>query len=752
MLSLLFLSLAPASALAASSYTPVPEACPSSPLVRSADGMSDSEATWITGRKAVADAALETWLATALPTVDTSSLPTLALSISGGGFRSLLTGAGVIQALDGRDSSLSTAGLYQALTYHAGLSGGAWLLSAIAAENWPTISSLRDDVWETQLAGGILNSSSATTVNDYVEIASDIMSKANAGFPVSLTDPWGRMLSYQVMLESDGAVDVTMSDIASLSNFTSYNAPFPIITASKITYSNGECAPQTDEAIYEFNPYEFGSWSDDISAFVQSEYLGSNISAGSASECVTGFDKIDWVLGSSSMLLNEYICNTSLGFDITSMFPSSIVAVVEEYTPDPDYGYALVPNPFKGYNSTTATETSSVSDLDDLYIVDGGESSRNVPILPLLEPTRNVSVLIINDNSADTDEAFPNGMSLVLAYEESQTGRLAGRFPAVPAAGEFSTARAQFFGCDDADAVTVIYLPNSDWTYASNTTTLQLTYTADETDSMISNGNQIAAQGGDEYWGACLACGIMLKEVGGAFMFGTKESPLMPTRLLSKGYAIASLDYRLSGDAVFPASVEDCKSAVRWLRAHAGEYGLDADRFVAFGESAGGHQASMLGVTTPADGFDVGDHLDVSSAVQGVVPYYGPSDFLQMDAQAPQDGKSQRHDPPESPESLYIGAPDGIQAVPEKTARANPITYISAGKKVPPFFISHGVDDHLVPYHQSVVLDEALKKAGAPVKFYPVEGADHLFSGMTKEQSDELDRKTDEFLASVLGS
>lgn len=239
---------------------------------------------------------------------------------------------------------------------------------------------------------------------------------------------------------------------------------------------------------------------------------------------------------------------------------------------------------------------------------------------------------------------------------------------------------------------------------------------------------------------------------GGAFMFGSKESSLMPTHVLSKGYALASLDYRLSGDAVFPASLEDCKSAVRWLRAHAGEYGLDAGRFVALGESAGGHQASMLGVTSPSDGFDVGDHLDVSSAVQGVVPFYAPSDFLQMDANAPQDGRIQSHDPADSPESLYIGAPDGIQAVPEKVARANPITYISAGKKLPPFFIAHGVDDHIVPYHQSVLLDEALRKAGVPVTLHPLEGADHVFLGTTKEQSDELDRKTDEFLASVLGS
>lgn len=177
-------------------------------------------------------------------------------------------------------------------------------------------------------------------------------------------------------------------------------------------------------------------------------------------------------------------------------------------------------------------------------------------------------------------------------------------------------------------------------------------------------------------------------------MFGSKESALMPSRLLSRGYAIASLDYRLSGDAVFPAAVEDCKSAVRWLRANGGKYGpLDTDRIIAWGESAGAHIASMLAVTCSSPkghDFEVGDHLDKSSAVSGVVAYYGPSDFLQMDKHAPQDGKSISHDLPESPESIYIGGP--IQDVPDKVARANPVTYVSAEEKAPPFFFAHGTE------------------------------------------------------------
>lgn len=258
----------------------------------------------------------------------------------------------------------------------------------------------------------------------------------------------------------------------------------------------------------------------------------------------------------------------------------------------------------------------------------------------------------------------------------------------------------------------------------------------------------------------------------------------MPSRLFDKGYAIASLDHRLSGDAIFPAGLEDCKAAVRWLRAHASEYGnLDTERIVAWGESAGAHQASMLAVTCASpegDEFDVGDNLDQSSAVAGVVAYFGPTDFLQMDAQAPKDGMSMTHDPPDSPESKYIGGT--IQEVPEKVARANPITYLQAGEKPPPFFLAHGtsefkfktkppyrphrrhcitplslanpgrrVDDHVVAYGQSILLEEALKKAGVPVTMHEVAGAEHGFIGATQEQIKDLDAATEEFLASIFG-
>lgn len=209
---------------------------------------------------------------------------------------------------------------------------------------------------------------------------------------------------------------------------------------------------------------------------------------------------------------------------------------------------------------------------------------------------------------------------------------------------------------------------------------------------------------------------------GGAFRVGSKEgneNDPLPLQYLSQGYAVASLNYRLSQHAIWPAQIEDCKAAVRWLRARAAEYKLDPNRFGAWGPSAGGHLVSMLGTTGNVAEYEVGAHLDVSSRVQCVVDYFGPTDFLQMDTQRLPDGMI--HDTPNSPESELVGGP--IQENPDKVARANPVTYVTAD--APPFLIVHGDRDPLVPYSQSVLLANALALAGVEMTFYTVIGAGH---------------------------
>src|SRR5262249_12628746 len=113
---------------------------------------------------------------------------------------------------------------------------------------------------------------------------------------------------------------------------------------------------------------------------------------------------------------------------------------------------------------------------------------------------------------------------------------------------------------------------------------------------------------------------------GGAWRVGSKEDDL-PLDYLAQGCAVASINYRLSQHALFPAQIEDCKAAVRWLRANATRFKLDPQRFGAWGPSAGGHLAALLGTTGAVRAFEVGANLVVSSRVQAVVDYFGPTDF-----------------------------------------------------------------------------------------------------------------------------
>jgi acetyl esterase/lipase len=205
---------------------------------------------------------------------------------------------------------------------------------------------------------------------------------------------------------------------------------------------------------------------------------------------------------------------------------------------------------------------------------------------------------------------------------------------------------------------------------------------------------------------------------GGAFRMGSKEDRV-PLEMLERGYAIASLNYRLSQHARFPAQIEDCKAALRWLRANAATYNLDPERFASWGESAGGHLAAMLGAAGDERSLEVGAHLEHSSRVQAVLDFFGPTDFLQMDAHRLPEG--QVHDVADSPESELLGGP--IQERPAAVARANPVSYVTA--HAPPFLIVHGDRDPLVPYHQSTLLAAALEAAGVPVTLYTVVGAGH---------------------------
>ena len=211
---------------------------------------------------------------------------------------------------------------------------------------------------------------------------------------------------------------------------------------------------------------------------------------------------------------------------------------------------------------------------------------------------------------------------------------------------------------------------------------------------------------------------------GGGWSKGRKEGQSPALGLVEDGYAVASVDYRLTGIAPFPAQIEDCKAAVRWLRANASKYNLDPNRIGVWGFSAGGHLAALLGTSGGVQELEgSGDNISYSSRVQAVCVVSGPGDLLQLyrDAEA-----STEMNPKVKPalEALFGGSPEQNKA---KAMAASPISYVS--KDDPPFLIIQGEDDPTVPVSITKSFFAALKAAGVNATLEIATGRGHGVGG-----------------------
>ncbi|GAM83015.1 hypothetical protein ANO11243_010010 [Dothideomycetidae sp. 11243] len=491
-----------------SSYAPTLTTCPSTSLNRVASSINPSEAAYIASRQNKARPALASWIKSVDSTFDTSVLPIVAFAASGGGYRAMLQAAGVVQAFDSRDSSTTTSGLFQGLSYFGGLSGGSWLLSSLAGNNWPTVSSLYKSKWATALADTVLLPGGIFSAPfDLLQIDLDLKAKTTAGYPTTIPDVWGRLISFQLLSGSDGGVTDRLSGLSRLTNFASFSMPFPYMTSIGVT--PGVCAGQFNGTQYEFTPYEFGSWDAGINAFTQSAYLGTSMNNGkpSSGRCITNFDNLGYIFGTSSDYYGG-VCEETNGFQIQSI-PAVLTALIKLLKGVVTDTYASYPNPF--YNSASSPLVSAQSQLK---LTDGGISGQNDPIWPLLQPSRNVSVIIISDNSADTKYNMPDGREIYHTYQRAlQTGLT--KMPPVPPQTTFVaqglTSRATFFGCNTTDTVTLVWLPNVNYIAGTNTSTTKFEYSKAASASLIANGNKIATQNGDAKWPTCLACAIQKK-------------------------------------------------------------------------------------------------------------------------------------------------------------------------------------------------------------------------------------------------
>ncbi|PWY93492.1 hypothetical protein BO94DRAFT_543715 [Aspergillus sclerotioniger CBS 115572] len=525
-------------------YTPSTVDCPASrPTVRSATALSSNESSWLRTRRNKTLSAMKDFFGhvnitdfDAVEYLDrvssnSSDLPNVGIAVSGGGYRALMNGAGAIKAFDSRTENSTNSGqlggLLQSATYLAGLSGGGWLVGSIYMNNFSTISSLQapqeGGVWEFQ--NSIFEGPEGDSIqivdsaSYYKDIYDAVSGKKDAGYPTSITDYWGRALSYQLINATAGGIDYTWSSIAQTDSFQEADMPMPVLVADG-RYPD-ELLVSSNATVYEFNPWEFGTFDPTVYGFVPLEYLGSRFVAGtlpSNESCVRGFDNAGFVMGTSSSLFNQFLLQIN-STSLPDFLKSAFTDILEDIGQDDEDIAVYAPNPFYLW----ANSTSPSARETELDLVDGGEDLQNIPLHPLIQPERHVDVIFAVDSSADTTYNWPNGTALVATYERSQnsTGIANGTaFPAIPDQNTFVNeglnTRPTFFGCDASNttgtAPLIVYIPNFPYVTYSNMSTFDPSYPESETESVILNGYNVATMGNssrDGDWSACVGCAVL---------------------------------------------------------------------------------------------------------------------------------------------------------------------------------------------------------------------------------------------------
>ncbi len=228
--------------------------------------------------------------------------------------------------------------------------------------------------------------------------------------------------------------------------------------------------------------------------------------------------------------------------------------------------------------------------------------------------------------------------------------------------------------------------------------------------------------------------GVIVWIHGGAWRRGSKENPPI-LALVEKGWPVASIEYRLSGEARFPAQMHDIKAAIRFLRAKQQEYGLRAKRVFIFGASAGGHLAALAGVTNGVEELEefATDNREQSSDIQGIVSLYGASNLTTILDQSTPHGLSVRVPALE----LFIGGQP--ENVPSVAQQASPVFHVD--KNDPPLLMIHGDQDPQMPINQSIELLGKYEEFGLEVCFVPLHGANHGGKAFYDDEHIELMHK-----------
>lgn len=530
-------------------YTPSRVTCPqNAPSVRAATSLSANETAWLEKRRNNTLTPMRNLLNrldignfNASEYIENhshnaSALPNIGIAVSGGGWRALMNGAGALKAFDSRTRNNTgdgkLGGLLQSATYLSGLSGGGWLVGSLFMNNFTTVGALQADtsgsVWE--FGNSVLKGPDTgglqifDTAEYYANLASDVNGKDDAGFDVSLTDVWGRALSFQLINATDGGPKYTFSSIAISQPFQDANSPFPILVAD--ARAPGETLIPGNTTVYEFNPFEMGSWDPTSYGFVPMKYLGTNFTAGQVpnnDRCVIGFDNGGYIMGTSSSLFNQFILNlnqTDIPDTLKGLIANILGGLDQDNNDIADYS----PNPFFHYRP----EHNPSANTSRLTLVDGGEDLQNIPLHPLIQPYRNVDVIFAVDSSADTTYNWPNATALVATYERSRADISNNTlFPSIPDQNTIVNlglnTHPTFFGCNVSNFTEgshipplVVYLPNSPYVTFSNESTFTFSTNNSYRDAIILNGQDVATMGNgtvDDTWPTCVGCAILSRSL-----------------------------------------------------------------------------------------------------------------------------------------------------------------------------------------------------------------------------------------------
>ncbi|KAH6644279.1 lysophospholipase [Boeremia exigua] len=534
----------PLAGITVASYAPNVVDCPAGiQLARPPQGLAKQELQWVRGRKKVAANSFASFLRRVdledfdIATYESSVLndpvsymPTIAFANSGGGWRAAYTGAGAMRAFDetfAPSVQYKTGGLLQSMTYYAGLSGGSWPVSSYAFHNFAPM----DDVvktWNTEVDQG--------SFENFTKFFQEIAPKYEAGYNISVMDVLARSFAYQFLPGADGGLETTWSSIADLSNFKNFSGPMPLLQTSSIECGDpsayGVFEPRFTNRMYEWTPFEFGSWD---SGFTPTAYVGSlPHQNGFATKCVVGLDRASFVMGTAAAAWNYWWLSVSSNGTLGQF--SKRDPIGPEVFPDrhqlarrdSPFGMNVFQGVHSAFNETFGLSIPQIanpsipaafSPLENLTLTDNSEALQSLPLRSLIQPERKSDFIVAWDD--DADEApykWNNGSNL---YFTSVWANQAGLpFPTVPPPSTFLarnyTLRPTFFGCNTSLTTTgddrspiVLYMTNAPYSWYSNFTWGDPFMSRATFEGVLINSFDIVTQGNgtlDAEWPSCVAC------------------------------------------------------------------------------------------------------------------------------------------------------------------------------------------------------------------------------------------------------